>query len=194
MFARITLLIVFFLSACAPKPVFYGVDITGADYAKGFVFQDQDGHPLKIESFKGSVVALFFGYTQCPDVCPTTMAEFKKIKDDLGVQSTKLQVLFVSVDPERDTPQVLKAYMNNFDASFIGYSPEVHDLEKIAQNFKIYYKKVIGTSNNSAAYTVDHSAGTYLFDTQGRIRLFIRYGMPREQIVKDVKSLMNEGG
>ena len=123
MFARITFLIVFLLSACAPKPVFYGVDITGADYAKGFVFQDQDGHPLTIESFKGSVVALFFGYTQCPDVCPTTMAEFRKIKDDLGAQSTKLQVLFVSVDPERDTPQVLKAYMKNFDASFIGYSP-----------------------------------------------------------------------
>jgi protein SCO1/2 len=183
----------FMLVACAPKPTFNGVDITGADYANGFVFRDQSGRALTIDSFKGQVVALFFGYTQCPDVCPTTMTEFAKLKSDLGESGSKLQVLFVSVDPERDTPDILKAYMTNFDASFLGYSPTPAELEQVTKNFKIYYKKVTSTSSNPKIYTVDHSAGTYLFDTQGRIRLFIRYGMPPESLKQDISTLLKEG-
>lgn len=180
------------LSACAPKPTFNGVDITGADYANGFSFKDQQGKSLSMDSFKGKVVALFFGYTQCPDVCPTTLSEFKQIKDTLADEGNKLQVLFVSVDPKRDTPEVLKAYVSNFDSTFIGYSPAPEDLDQIAKSFKIYYKKVPSSSTDPNAYTVDHSAGTYLFDTQGRIRLFIRYGMPSQALTQDIKSLMAE--
>jgi len=171
---------VLLLCACAPKPTFKGVDITGADYANGFIFKDQSGQTRSIESFKGQVVALFFGYTQCPDVCPTTMSEFAKIKTDMGESGSKLQVLFVSVDPERDTPEVLGAYISNFDSSFLGFSPSSKELEQISKSFKIYYKKVASTSADPKIYTVDHSAGTYLFDTQGRIRLFMRYGMPAQ--------------
>jgi len=180
------------LSACAPKPTFNGVDITGADYANGFVFKDQDGRTRSIDSFKGQVVALFFGYTQCPDVCPTTLSEFAKIKSELGESGSKLQILFVSVDPERDTPEVLKAYTANFDSSFIAYSPAPAELESIAKSFKIYYKKVPSNSTNAKMYTVDHSAGTYLFDTQGRIRLFIRYAMPSDALKQDINTLLKE--
>jgi len=181
------------LCACAPKAAFKGVDITGADYSNGFVFKDQGGQTRTIESFKGQVVALFFGYTQCPDVCPTTMSEFAKIKSELGESANKLQVLFVSVDPERDTPEVLGAYMSNFDPSFLGFSPSATELEQITKSFKIYYKKVSSTSSDPKIYTVDHSAGTYLFDTQGRIRLFMRYGMPSREVLEDIKSLLKEG-
>lgn len=181
------------LCACAPKPVFKGVDITGADYANEFVFKDQDGHARTIDSFKGQVVALFFGYTQCPDVCPTTMSEFAKIKSDLGDSGSKLQILFVSVDPQRDTPDLLKAYMANFDPTFLGYSPSLTELEQVTKSFKIYYKKVPSTSGNPKIYTVDHSAGTYLFDTQGRIRLFISYGTPAESVKEDINTLLRQG-
>ena len=190
-FLKICVSILLILSACAPKPTFNGVDITGADYANGFSFKDQQGRSLSMDSFKGKVVALFFGYTQCPDVCPTTMSELKQIKESLAQEGDKLQVLFVSVDPKRDTPEVLKAYVSNFDSSFIGYSPAPEDLDQIAKSFKIYYKKVPSSSDPNS-YTVDHSAGTYLFDTQGRIRLFIRYAMPNQALTQDIKSLMAE--
>lgn len=180
------------LCACAPKPVFNGVDITGADYAKDFVFKDQNQQEKTLDAFHGRVVAMFFGYTQCPDVCPTTLAQLAKIKAELGPQGEALQVLFVSVDPERDTPEVLKAYLNNFDSSFVGYSPVGDALEKVTKNFKIYYKKVPTQSTQSSSYTVDHSAGTYLFDPQGHIRLFMRYGMPADQLKADIQALMQE--
>ena len=186
------LLFVLVLCSCAPKPTFNGVDITGADYANGFVFKDQEGRPRTLDSFKGKVVALFFGYTQCPDVCPTTMSEFAQIKSALGESGSKLQILFVSVDPERDTPDVLKAYMANFDPSFLGFSPAPSELEQIAKSFKIYYKRVLSTSSNPKIYTVDHSAGTYLFDSQGRIRLFIRYGTPVDSLKQDINTLLKE--
>jgi protein SCO1/2 len=178
------------LSACAPKTAFNGVDITGADYAKDFSLKDSNGQTLTIDAFNGQVVALFFGYTQCPDVCPTTMSEFKQIKDSLGERGSKLQVVFVSVDPQRDTPELLRAYTDNFDSSFKGYSPSPEELERIAKSFKIYYKKVPNNSSNSESYTVDHSAGTYLFDTHGQLRLFERFGMPVPQLTQDITTLL----
>ncbi len=188
----LALALVLGLSACAPKPTFNGVDITGADYANGFVFKDQERRVRSLDSFKGQVVALFFGYTQCPDVCPTTMSEFAKIKSELGESGSKLQILFVSVDPERDTSEVLKAYMANFDPSFLGFSPTPAELELLAKSFKIYYKKVASTSANPNIYTVDHSAGTYLFDTHGRLRLFISYGTPADALKQDINTLFKQ--
>jgi protein SCO1/2 len=192
-FRSLLCLLIAVVAACSPKLTFKSVDITGADYAQGFVFKDQEGRNRSLSDFKGQVVALFFGYTQCPDVCPTTLAEFAKIKSDLGASGSKLQILFVSVDPERDTPEVLKAYMANFDPGFLGYSPAPAELEQITKSFKIYYKRVASTAQDPKIYTVDHSAGTYLFDTQGRIRLFSRYGMPADELTQDINALLKEG-
>lgn len=163
------------LAACSDKkPEFKAVDITGADYAKDFALTDHTGQARTLADFKGKVVVLFFGYTQCPDVCPTTMAELAEVKKQLGKDGDKLQALFVSVDPERDTPALLKAYMANFDPSFIALRPTPEQLPVLAKSFKMYYKKVDGKTPTS--YTMDHSAGSYVYDPQGRVRLFTRYG------------------
>ena len=155
------------LTGCSdPKPEFKSVDITGADYAKNFSLTDHNGQLRTLQDFKGKVVVLFFGFTQCPDVCPTSMAELAEVKRQLGADGDKLQGLFISVDPERDTPEVLKAYMTNFDPSFLALRPTPEQLAAVAKDFKVYYKKVEGKTPTS--YTMDHSAASYLYDPQGR--------------------------
>lgn len=178
------------LLACSgEKPGFHSTDLTGVDYAKSFTLIDHEGRTRTLADFKGKVVAIFFGYTQCPDVCPTTMLEMADIKKRLGEDGERLQVLFVSVDPERDTPEVLKAYMASFDPSFLAlYADSPEKLAALAMNFKIYFKKAEGKTPTS--YTVDHSAQSYIYDPQGRLRLFARYGMPTEQVADDVKLLL----
>lgn len=177
------------LSACSEsKPSFSSVDITGADYAKGFELPDNNGQLRHLTDFAGKVVVMFFGYTQCPDVCPTTMAEMATLKKSLGKDGDKLQVLFVTVDPERDTPALLKAYMQNFDPSFLALVPTPKTLEKVATDYKVYYKKVEGETPTS--YSMDHSAGSYIYDTKGQVRLFARYGSPRDQVAKDIQTLL----
>jgi protein SCO1/2 len=178
------------LAACSSgKPRFHGIDITGADYAKAFQLTDFNGQPRTLADFKGKVVVLFFGYTQCPDVCPTTMSEMLLVKQKLGADGDKLQVLFVSVDPERDTPEVLKAYMTGFDPGFLGlYAGSPDKLAALAKAFRIYYKKVEGKT--PASYTMDHTASSYIYDPQGRLRLYSRYGTPVEALVEDVKLLL----
>ncbi|MCA0328191.1 MAG: SCO family protein [Proteobacteria bacterium] len=178
------------LTACTPdKPQFRGIDVTGADYAKDFQLTDFNGQPRRLADFKGKVVVMFFGYTQCPDVCPTTMTELAQVKQKLGADGDKLQALFVSVDPERDTPEVLKAYMASFDPSFLGlYAGSPEQLAALAKDFKVYYKKVDGKSPGS--YTMDHTAASYLYDPQGRLRLFSRYGTPVEALTDDVRLLL----
>jgi protein SCO1/2 len=132
-------------SACSEsKPQFSSVDLTGADYAKDFALSDQDGKPRSLKDFQGKVVALFFGYTQCPDVCPTTMTELAQTKQLLGADGDKLQVLFVTVDPQRDTPEVLKAYMGNFDPTFLALRGTPDELAAMAKDYKVYYKKTEG--------------------------------------------------
>lgn len=175
---------------CTPdKPQFRAIDITGADYAKDFALTDFDGKPRTLADFKGKVVVLFFGYTQCPDVCPTTMTELVQVKQMLGADGDKLQGLFVSVDPERDTPAVLKAYMQGFDPSFLGlYAGSPEQLAALAKEFKVYYKKVEG--KNPASYTMDHTAASYVYDTQGRLRLYSRYGSGAQALADDVKLLL----
>jgi protein SCO1/2 len=177
------------LAACGEqKPSFSSIDITGADYGKNFALTDHNGQVRHLSDFAGKVVVVFFGYTQCPDVCPTTLAELVEVKALLGKDGDRLQALFVTVDPERDTPELLKAYMANFDASFLALRPAPAELPAVAKDFKIYYKKVPGASATS--YTMDHSAGSYVFDTQGQLRLFTRYGSGAPVLAADIALLM----
>ena len=174
-----------------PKATFNAVDMTGADYAKDFALSDADGKQRTLADFKGKVVVLFFGYAQCPDVCPTTMVEMAQVKQQLGADGDKLQVVFVTVDPERDNATVMKAYANAFDPSFIALIPTPEQLAAMAKDFKFYYKKVDGTTPTS--YTMDHSAASYVYDTQGRLRLYARYGAGVAPMVADVKTLIAQG-
>ncbi|MDO9277469.1 MAG: SCO family protein [Polaromonas sp.] len=177
------------LSACGPdKLQFKSIDITGADYAKDFNLTDHNGVPRSLKDFKGKVVVVFFGFTQCPDVCPTALAELAEVKRKLGSQGDRLQGIFISVDPERDTEEVLKAYMANFDPSFIALRPTMAQLPEVAKAFKIYYKKSEGKTAGS--YTMDHSAGSYVFDPEGRVRLYTRYGSGAEALASDVALLL----
>ena len=179
------------LSACSePKPAFKGVDITGADYAKELNLPDQNGQVRKLKDFSGKLVVVFFGYTQCPDVCPTTMQELAEVKRLLGPDGDKLQAVFVTVDPERDTTELLKAYVENFDASFVALRPTQEQLPVIAKEFKIYFKRVEGKTPTS--YTMDHSAGSYTFDAQGKVRLFNRYGTGALALADDFKLLLKK--
>ena len=177
------------LVACsAEKPQFKSIDLTGADYAKGFALSDQNGKPRKLQDFGGKVVVVFFGFTQCPDVCPTAMAELAEVKKLLGPDSDKLQAVFITVDPERDTPDVLKAYMANFDPTFIALRPTLAELPDFAKSYKVFYKKVEGRTASS--YSMDHSAGSYVYDAKGQIRLYNRYGSGAEALASDIKLLM----
>ena len=179
------------ISACSEqKPAFASIDITGADYAKDFSLTDHNGQPKSIKDFAGKVVVLFFGYTQCPDVCPTSMAELAEIKKLLGADGSRLQGLFITVDPERDTPDVLKAYMGNFDPTFLALVPTPEKLAALAKDFKVYYKKVEGKTPTS--YTMDHSAGSYVFDTKGQIRLYTRYGSGAKPLAQDIQLLFKQ--
>jgi protein SCO1/2 len=178
------------LTACDPsKPQFVAIDITGADYARGFQLRDQHGQVRTLADFKGKVVAVFFGYTQCPDVCPTTLTEWVEIKHQLGADGDRLQGIFITVDPERDTPEMLKSYLANFDDSFIALVPgSPEELAQVAKDYKVYYKRVEGRTPTS--YTMDHSAGSYLYDPQGRLRLYMRYGNKVEAQVADIRLLL----
>jgi protein SCO1/2 len=177
------------LAACGkPQPQFNSVDVSGAKYGKDFHLPDTDGRMRSMADFKGKVVALFFGYTQCPDACPTTLAELSEAKKLLGAQGDKLQVVFVSVDPERDTPQLLNAYMANFDPTFIALRPSADQLAQVANDFKVYYKKAEG--GDAKNYTMDHTASTYIFDPQGQLRLYARYGSGPQPLVADIRKLL----
>lgn len=177
------------LAACAPDaPKFNGIDITGADYARDFQLTDAQGKPRSLQDFRGKVVVLFFGYTQCPDVCPTTLAELAEVKTLLGADGAKVQGLFVSLDPERDTPEVLQTYMGNFDPGFLALRPTLEELPALAKQFKVYYKK--SESKNGSGYTLDHTAASYVYDTEGRLRLFVRYGAGAQSLAADVRQLL----
>ena len=177
------------LAACSPEALkFKSIDITGADYVKGFALADHNGVQRSLADFKGKAVVVFFGFTQCPDVCPTALADLAEVKRLLGPQGDKLQGLFVSVDPERDTPEVLKAYMTNFDPGFLALRPTAEQLPEVAKAFKIFYKKVEGPTPTS--YTMEHSAGSYVFDPQGRVRLYTRQAVGAQGLAEDLALLL----
>jgi protein SCO1/2 len=169
---------------------FHGVDITGAEYARTLDLTDGDGQRRSLAEFKGKVVVVFFGYTQCPDVCPTTMAELAEVKRGLGADGARVQGIFVSVDPERDGAALLKAYVANFGPDIIGLRGSLDETKAAAKEFKVFYAKVPGKTETS--YTVDHTAGSYVFDTQGRVRLFTRYGSGAQALADDLKILLAE--
>jgi len=177
------------LSGCTEKaPSFSSIDVTGADYAKDFELTDHNGQVRHLSDFKGKVVVMFFGYTQCPDVCPTSMAELAEVKKLLGKDGERLQGLFVTVDPARDTPEVLKGYMGNFDPTFLALTATPDKLVQLAKDYKVYYKKVDGKTPTS--YTMDHSAGSYVYDTKGQLRLFTRYGTGPKVLADDIAQLL----
>ncbi|MEN9543368.1 MAG: hypothetical protein RLZZ598_201 [Pseudomonadota bacterium] len=173
----------------APKPSFKAVDITGIEMGKGLVLSDAEGKLRTMADFKGKVTVVFFGFTQCPDVCPTTLAEFVTIKKALGADGARLQPVFISVDPERDTAEILKAYMAAFDPSFVALRGTPDQTAAALKSFKAFYQKVPGKALGS--YTIDHTAGAYVFDAEGRPRLFVRYGQPLEDWLSDLRQLMS---
>jgi protein SCO1/2 len=182
------------LAACGKSPEklqFKGTDITGAEYGRALALTDQDGKSRTLADFKGKVVVVFFGYTQCPDVCPTTMAELAQVKKALGKDGERLQGIFVTVDPERDTPAVLKSYMGSFDPSFVALRGTVDQTKEVAKEFKVFFAKVPGRTPDS--YTMDHTAGSYVFDSNGKLRLFVRYGSGTDALAADLKTLIAAG-
>ena len=175
----------------AQKLPFKATDITGATYGQSLALTDQDGHPRTLADFKGKVVVVFFGYTQCPDVCPTTMLELAQVKKSLGKDGDRLQGLFITIDPERDTPAVLKSYMASFDPSFVALRGTPEQTQAVAKEFKVFFAKVPGRSADS--YTMDHTAGSYVLDADGKVRLFVRYGSGAEALAADLKTLLAAG-
>lgn len=170
------------------KPSFNSVDITGANYARDFSLTDASGKRRSLSEFRGKVVAVFFGFAQCPDVCPTTLSDLAQIKEKLGADGERLQVVFITVDPQRDTPEILGSYVSSFDPSFIGLTGTADEISATAREFKVFFQKVPGKTETS--YTIDHTAGSYVFDKEGRVRLFVRHAATADAIAADVKQLL----
>ncbi len=178
------------LAGCQSKPEFRNTDVTGADFASDFQLTGHDGKSYTLADFRGKAVVVFFGYTQCPDVCPTTMSELSEVMKTLGADADRVQVLFVTVDPERDTPELLASYVPAFDSRFLGLYGDVQATERTAKTFRVFYQKVPGKTAGS--YTVDHTAGSYVYDPSGKLRLFIKHGTGPEPIAHDLRALLDE--
>jgi len=189
---KLCIFVLFLLaSACSPAKTaveFKANDITGAEFAQSLTLTDHTGKVRHLTDFKGKVIALFFGYTHCPDVCPTTMYDLKQTMKLLGKKSDEVQVLFVTVDPERDTQEVLAKFVPSFDARFIGLRGSAQETKDTLGNFKVFYAKVAGSSKSD--YTVDHSAGIYVFDKAGKVRLYMSYGEKSADMASDIKQLL----
>lgn len=170
-------------------PKFQLTDVTGANFGKSLALIDHAGKPRTLDDFKGKVVVIFFGFTQCPDVCPTTLGEMAKVVKELGADGDKVQVLFVSVDPERDTRDLLKQYVTAFHPSFVGLSGDAEATARTAKEFKVYVQK---QPTKGGGYSVDHSAGTFILDQQGRLRLFAQYGAGANALLGDIRQLLKQ--
>lgn len=179
------------LAACSDGAIkFNNVDITGSKaFGTNFKLVDHHGQERQLSDFKGKLLVMFFGYTQCPDVCPTTMTEMQGVMSLLGADASRVQVVFVTVDPERDTQELLSQYVPSFDSRFLGMRPaSAADLEKVTKDFKVFYSKVPGKSATS--YTIDHTAGSYVFDTKGTLRLFLKHQQGPKPIAEDLAKLL----
>jgi protein SCO1 len=177
------------LAACAPDgPKFQSSDVTGATFGRDFQLMDAAGKPRTLADYRGKAVVIFFGYTQCPDVCPTTLAELAEVMKRLGPDADRVQVLFVTVDPQRDTPELLSKYVPAFDSRFAGLYGDAAATERTAKEFKIIYQKQPGATPGT--YSVDHSAGTYIYDPQGRLRLYVSYGQSPDVFAHDLRELL----
>jgi protein SCO1/2 len=181
------------VAGCAPDaPKFRASDITGTSFGKDFRLADHHGRPRSLADFRGKVVVLFFGYTHCPDVCPTTLAEMAETMKRLGKDADRVQVLFATLDPERDTPELLAQYVPAFWPSFLGLRGDAEATARTAKEFKIFYQKQPGRTPDS--YTLDHSAGTFLFDPQGRLRVYVGYGQGPDVFTNDIRELLRTAG
>ena len=179
------------VGAPASRPQFHATDITGADFARSLALPDLSGRMRSLDDFKGKVTVIFFGYTQCPDVCPTTLAELAQVKKTLGTRGDRIQGVFVSLDPERDTVEVLKNYVGSFDPGFVALRGNAEQTAAAAKEFRVFYDKVPGKSPGS--YTVDHTAASFVFDEQARVRLFVRYGSGAPALAADLEALLKTG-
>jgi protein SCO1/2 len=188
--ALLTLAAPMLLAACARdgKPAFKAVDITGADYAHDFALPDTAGHMRSVKDFAGKAVVVFFGYTQCPDVCPTTMSEIAEAKKLLGPDGKRVEGVFITIDPERDEPQMLKAYVDNFGPDMVALRGSLQQTQQVAKDFKVFYRKAAGTT--PANYSMEHSAASYVFDPSGKLRLYVRYGGGAQALAHDLKLLL----
>jgi protein SCO1 len=177
------------LAGCqkAPPP-FKNLDITGAEYGRTFVLQDPDGRARALADFKGRLVMVFFGFTQCPDVCPTALSRAVEVRKQLGADADKLQVVFITIDPERDTADLMKAYSQSFDPSFLGLRGDDAQTAAVAREFKVYYGKV----KTGSSYTMDHTALSYVFDTKGALRLAVRHSQGADDVAHDLRLLIQE--
>jgi protein SCO1 len=177
------------LSGCAPDaPKFRASDITGSTFGRDFALTDHTGKPRTLADYRGKAVVMFFGYTQCPDFCPTTMSELAEAMKALGPDADRVQVLFVTVDPERDTKEILAQYVPAFDPRFVGLYGDAAATERTAKEFKVIYQKQPGPVPGT--YSVDHSAGAYIFDPKGRLRLYVSYGQGHEVFAHDLRELL----
>jgi len=185
------LLVAALLAGCGPSgPKFKNTDITGADWAQDFALTDQAGKPRTLTDFRGKVVVMFFGYVHCPDVCPTTLVELRDVMEKLGEDGKRVQVLFVTLDPERDTPELLAQYVPVFHPSFLALYGNLEQTARVAKEFKVFYQKVPGPTPGD--YSMDHTAGSYVFDPNGRVRLFVRQGQIGD-LVADIRILLQGG-
>lgn len=189
-FAAVCILAAFALAGCEPasQSHFHATDITGAAFARDFRLTDHNGQVRTLADFKGKIVAMFFGYTHCPDVCPTTLSDFAAALKLMGPQAEQVQVLFVTLDPQRDTPALLKLFVPAFNPSFLGMYTDAESLKGLAKEYKVVYQKT--SVKGPDDYLIDHSAGTYVYDQQGRLRLLVPYGSSPESIAQDLKALL----
>lgn len=178
-----------FIAACSEPPRFNSTDISGVDWGKEIALTDHQGKPRHLADFRGKAVVLFFGYTQCPDICPTTLAAMRDAMKHLGPDAARVQVLFVTLDPARDTPDLLAQYVPWFDPSFIGLTGEEATIAAVAKDFKVFYAKQPGAQPGS--YSIDHTSSSYLFDPQGKLRLLVRHGEAPERVAADIRLLLS---
>jgi protein SCO1 len=182
-----SIIICSFIAACDSGPRFRSTDLTGAPYGQSLELADHTGKPRRLEEFRGKAVVLFFGFTHCPDICPTTLADIANAIRQLGPDGERVQVLMVSVDPERDTPEALATYVTAFDPRFLALRGDLEATRKAAGEFKIYFEK----RKQGDSYTIDHSAQSYLIDPQGRLRLLVRHDRIAQDLASDLQTLLN---
>ena len=185
------LMVALCLAACGPNaPKFRSTNMTGVDYGKSIALKDPSGQVRTLADFQGKVVVLFFGFTQCPDVCPTTLGQMATALKQLGGEASRVQVLFVTLDPERDTPQLIAQYLGAFDPSFIGLYGDIEATRRTAKEFKVFFEKRPGATPQR--YSIDHSSQSYVLDARGRLRLFVRHERIAEDLAEDIKALLRE--
>jgi protein SCO1/2 len=172
----------------AKKANFKATDITGADYGKSLALTDPTGRARSLADWSGKVVVLFFGFTQCPDVCPSTLATMADVMKRLGPDADRVQVLFVTLDPERDTPAVLAPYVAAFDPRFLGLYGDKDTTAKTTRDFKVFFQRVPGKTEGT--YSIDHTAASYVLDGKGRLRLYVRHQQTGEDIAADIRALL----